>query len=223
MVHNSLLLRLCGISLILGSLMIIFMQGWFYLDSASFVAAYFDYAGWILITFGMIGLYLVQYRRNAGLFSLSFLLLILSLFQWIGYKWFQTFVVPDLRRDAPEVLEFGLQSVFYGIDASIYALQISLFLFTVVSLFTGVLSRFGLSLLLIGSALAFNQLLEETVLYNPMVPQIMIGVALFWLGLHLLHHLHKEFEEEPLLVDSYEDKKLDEKEADNIESELGTS
>ncbi|WP_428908200.1 hypothetical protein [Niallia sp. Krafla_26] len=191
MEHRS-LLRLFGICSLIGGLLIALFQVWFYLDPISFVATYFDHVGWAFITFGFIGLYLVQYRQTGGLGFFSFLILSLGLFQWLGYKWFLTFAAPDLRRSVPELLDSGLQSVFYGVEMSNYFLQISFFLFAVITLFKGVLSRFGASLLLIGSATAFNAQMEEIIFYSPLVPQVLIGLAFAWLGYSLLRLAHDE-------------------------------
>lgn len=185
MEHGS-LLRLFGLCSLIGGSLIAFFQIWFFLDPISFVATYFDHVGWAFITFGLIGLYLFQYRQTGSLGFFSFLLLSLGMFQWLGYKWFLTFAAPDLRRSVPELLESGLQSVIYGADVSNYFLQICFFLFAVISLFKGTLSKGASSLLLIGSAIAFNAQMSEAILYSPLVPQAFIGLAFAWLGLSLL-------------------------------------
>src|SRR4051794_6410378 len=162
--------------------MIVLSQIWFYIDPVSFIATYFDHMGWFFITLGIIGLYLVQYRESGGLGFISFLILSIGMFHWLGYKWFLTYVAPDLRKNVPELLDTGLQSVLYGVELSNYILQVGFFLFAVISLFKGILSRWGLSLLLIGSALAFNAQMEADVLYSPLIPQVMIGLAFVWIG-----------------------------------------
>jgi hypothetical protein len=162
--------------------MIVLSQIWFYIDPVSFIATYFDHMGWFFITLGIVGLYLVQYRESGGLGFISFLLLSIGMFHWLGYKWFLTYAAPDLRKIVPELLDSGLQSVLYGIELSNYILQVGFFLFAVISLFKGILSRWGLSLLLIGSALAFNTQMEADVLYSPLIPQVMIGLAFVWIG-----------------------------------------
>jgi len=184
MEHRS-LIRLFGLCSFIGGLLMALVQIWFVLDSISFVATYFDHVGWAFMTFGLIGLYLVQYREIGGLGFLNFLVLSLGMFQWLGYKWFLTFAAPDLRRDAPEIIDSGLQSLLYGVELSNYILQTSFFLFAVISLYKGILPKGGLSFLLIGSALAFNAQLEDVILYNPVLPQILIGLAFAWIGLSL--------------------------------------
>ena len=166
-------------------IMIVLSQIWFYIDPVSFIATYFDHMGWFFITLGIIGLYLVQYRESGGLGFISFLLLSIGMFHWLGYKWFLTYAAPDLRKIVPELLDSGLQSVLYGVELSNYILQVGFFLFAVISLFKGILSRWGLSLLLIGSALAFNAQMEAVVLYSPLIPQVMIGLAFVWIGLSM--------------------------------------
>lgn len=184
MEHRS-LLRLFGLCSFIGGFFIVLSQIWFYIDPVSFVATYFDHVGWFFITLGIIGLYLVQYRESGGLGFISFLILSIGMFHWLGYKWFLTYVAPDLRKSVPELLDSGLQSVLYGVELSNYILQVGFFLFAVISLFKGILSRWGLSLLLIGSALAFNAQMEAVVLYSPLFPQVMIGLAFVWIGLSL--------------------------------------
>ena len=183
--ENRSLLRLFGLCSFIGGLMIVLSQIWFYIDPVSFIATYFDHMGWFFITLGIIGLYLVQYRESGGLGFISFLLLSIGMFHWLGYKWFLTYAAPDLRKIVPELLDSGLQSVLYGIELSNYILQVGFFLFAVISLFKGILSRWGLSLLLIGSALAFNAQMEAVVLYSPLIPQVMIGLAFVWIGLSM--------------------------------------
>jgi hypothetical protein len=184
MEHRS-LLRLFGLCSFIGGLLIVLSQIWFYIDSVSFIATYFDHMGWFFITLGIIGLYLVQYRESGGLGFISFLILSIGMFHWLGYKWFLTYAAPDLRKSVPELLDTGLQSVLYGVELSNYILQVGFFLFAVISLFKGILSRWGLSLLLIGSALAFNAQMEAVVLYRPLIPQVMIGLAFVWIGLSM--------------------------------------
>jgi hypothetical protein len=183
--ENRSLLRLFGLCSFIGGFMIVLSQIWFYIDPVSFIATYFDHMGWFFITLGIIGLYLVQYRESGGLGFISFLLLSIGMFHWLGYKWFLTYAAPDLRKIVPELLDSGLQSVLYGIELSNYILQVGFFLFAVISLFKGILSRWGLSLLLIGSALAFNAQMEAVVLYSPLIPQVMIGLAFVWIGLSM--------------------------------------
>ncbi|MFZ0445511.1 MAG: hypothetical protein WAM95_13000 [Bacillus sp. (in: firmicutes)] len=180
--ENRSLLRLFGLCSFIGGLMIVLSQIWFYIDPVSFIATYFDHMGWFFITLGIVGLYLIQYRELGGLGFISFLLLSIGMFHWLGYKWFLTYAAPDLRKIVPELLDSGLQSVLYGIELSNYILQVGFFLFAVISLFKGILSRWGLSLLLIGSALAFNTQMEADVLYSPLIPQVMIGLAFVWIG-----------------------------------------
>lgn len=190
MVHNG-LLRLFGFSSFIGGLLIALLQIWYYLDSGSLMATYLDYVGWILLTFGLIGLFLAQYRSAGGIGFISFFLLTIAMFQWLGYKWFQTFVVPDLKRSAPELLDSGLQTVSYGADLSLYFLAASFFLFATISLWKGILSRWGTSLLLIGSALAFNEWIEESVLYSSLIPIAILGCSLSWIGLVLFFKSHR--------------------------------
>jgi hypothetical protein len=180
--ENRSLFRLFGLCSFIGGFMIVLSQIWFYIDPVSFIATYFDHMGWFFITLGIVGLYLVQYRESGGLGFISFLLLSIGMFHWLGYKWFLTYAAPDLRKIVPELLDSGLQSVLYGIELSNYILQVGFFLFAVISLFKGILSRWGLSLLLIGSALAFNTQMEADVLYSPLIPQVMIGLAFVWIG-----------------------------------------
>jgi hypothetical protein len=184
MEHRS-LIRLFGICSFIGGLIIIPSQIWFYFDPISFIATYFDHVGWFFITLGILGLYLVQYHKSGGLGFISFLLVSIGMFHWLGYKWFLTYAAPDLRKTTPELLDSGLQSFQYGVELSSYILHVGFFTFAVISLFNGILSKWGLSLLLIGSALAFNAQIEPIVLYNPLIPQIMIALAFVWIGLFL--------------------------------------
>jgi hypothetical protein len=56
----------------------------------------------------------------------------------------------------------------------------------VISLFKGSLSKGASSLLLIGSAIAFNAQMSEFILYSPLVPQALLGLAFTWFGFSLL-------------------------------------
>ena len=197
--ENRSLLRLFGLCSFIGGFMIALSQIWFYIDPVSFIATYFDHVGWFFITLGIIGLYLIQYRKLGGLGFISFLLLSIGMFHWLGYKWFLTYAAPDLRKTVPELLDSGLQSLLYGVELSNYILLIGFFLFTVISLFIGILSKWGLSLLLVGSALAFNVQMETGVLYSPLIPQVMIGLAFVWFGVSMFtrdqEHTYNENED----------------------------
>ncbi len=207
MAHRS-LLRLFGYCLIIGGVLIAFFQIWFYFDPISFVATYFDHVGWAFITIGLIGLYFTQYRQTGGIGIFSFLMLSLAMFQWLGYKWFLTFAAPDLRRSVPELLDSGLQSVLYGAEISNYFLQISFFLFAVITLFKGVLSKGASSLLLISSAIAFNAQMEEVILYNPLIPQALIGLAFAWFGFSLFKIIE---------IETYDELNMEDFERETIE------
>ncbi|WP_338448008.1 hypothetical protein R4Z09_17365 [Niallia oryzisoli] len=169
------LLRLFGLSSIVGGLVIAFVQVWFYFDQDSFIATYFDQVGYSFIAFGIIGLYLSQYKSFGGFGLFSFIFLSLGMSLWLGLKWFQTFAVADITKGAPELLETGMHTAVLGMNLSLYSLLIGVLLFSVMSFWKGVVSRWG-------SAFLVLAVLAELVPYGSLVSQIIAGIAFILLG-----------------------------------------
>jgi len=172
------LLRLFGLSSIIGGLAIALVQIWFYFDQDSFIATYFDQVGYSFIAFGIIGLYLSQYKSFGGFGLFSFIILSLGTSLWLGFKWFQTFVVADILKSAPELMDTGLHTAVFGMNLSLYSLLIGILLFAAISFWKGVLSRWGSAFLIIA-------VLAELVPYGSLVSQIIAGVAFILLGTSL--------------------------------------
>ncbi len=172
------LLRLFGLSSIIGGLAIALVQVWYFFDQHSFIATYFDQVGYSLIAFGIIGLYLSQYKSFGVFGQFSFILLSLGMSLWLGYKWFQTFVTVDLKKSAPELLNTGIHTAVFGMNLSLYSLLIGVFLFALISFWKGVHSRWGSAFLIIA-------VLSVLVPYGPLVSQIIAGIAFILLGTSL--------------------------------------
>ncbi|MCQ6275014.1 hypothetical protein JMM81_08575 [Bacillus sp. V3B] len=202
----SSLLRPFGLCSFIGGLLIALVQPWLYVDPESFIATYLNYIGYLLIAFGMIGLCLVQYK-SMGVFSFfSFTILFFGMIMWLGVKWFQTFVVADILISAPEVMDSGLQATLFGMNLSLYSLLIGMILFAVISLWKGIVSPFGSSLLLIGSITEIFRPFVGTGSYESIIAPIIIGLAFSSLGYSLFL---KQYQDQDMFEDLSENKTAD--------------
>ncbi|WP_071394409.1 hypothetical protein [Bacillus tuaregi] len=174
----SIMLRLFGLSSIIGGGAVALVQVWFYFDQDSFIATYFNQVGYSLMAFGILGLYLSQYKSFGGLGLFSFIFLSLGTFLWLGYKWFETFVVADIKQSAPELMESGLHTTVFGVNLSLYTVLVGLLLFAVISFWKGVHTRWGLALLV----LAVIAVLAPFGLW---ISQALAGIAFLLLGISL--------------------------------------
>lgn len=221
------LLRPFGLSSFIGGLLIVLAHPWLYIDPESFIATYLNYIGYLLIAFGIIGLCLAQYK-SMGLFGFfSFTILFFGMSMWLGLKWFHTFVVTDLLKSAPELMDSSLQATLFGTNLSLYSLLIGMILFAGISLWKGIVSPWGSSLLLIGSIAEIIKPFVELGSYESLVAPIIIGFSFSWLGCSLF--LQKQ---QALFEDLSEDQAEDILEAnseekeilrDQVQSEVGSS
>lgn len=175
-------LRPFGLSSFIGGLLIILAHPWLYIDPASFIATYLNYIGYLLIAFGLIGFCLAQYKSMGAFGFFSFTILFFGMSMWVGFKWFQTFVVADLLKSAPELMDSGLHVTLSGMSLSLYSLMIGLILFAGISLWKGIVSPWGSSLLLIGSIAEIIKPFFEIGSYESLVASMIIGIAFSWLG-----------------------------------------
>lgn len=181
------ILKLSGLGAFLGGLMITIVQPWFYYDSGSFIASYMEYMGYILIFMGIFGLYLAQYKEMGNLGLLLFIFLFISQTLWLGYKWYVTFVEADLIRRVAELGPVNFPATIYGAELSLYSVFICLTLFSFVSLWKGIISRIGSSLLLLGVLGGITELTMEVIPYGLFIPHGVIGFSFAWLGWSLFY------------------------------------
>lgn len=169
----------------MGGLLVALVHPWLYIDPESFIATYLNYVGYLLIAFGMIGLCLAQYKSMGVFGFFIFTILFFSMSMWLGVQWFQTFVVADILMSAPELMDSGLQATLFGTNLSLYSLLIGLILFASTSLWKGIVSPWGSTLLLIGSLAEFIKPFVELGSYESLVAPIIMGIAFSWLGYSL--------------------------------------
>jgi hypothetical protein len=220
-------LRPFGLSSFIGGLLVVLAHPWLYIDPASFIATYLNYIGYLLIAFGLIGLCLAHYK-NMGVFDFfSFTILFFGMSMWLGFKWFQTFVVADLLKSAPELMDSGLHVTLFGMNLSLYSLLIGLILFAGISLWKGIVSPWGSSLLLIGSIAEIIKPFFEIGSYESLVASIVIGISFSWLGWALFQKKREdafaylsEDTAEDIIEDIIEDREIA---REQIQTELGSS
>jgi hypothetical protein len=220
-------LRPFGLSSFIGGLLVALAHPWLYIDPASFIATYLNYIGYLLIAFGLIGLCLAHYK-DMGVFSFfSFTILFFGMSIWLGFKWFQTFVVADLLKSAPELMDSGLHVTLFGTNLALHSLMIGLILFAGISVWKGFVSPWGSSLLLIGAIAEMIKPFLEMGSYESLVAPIIIGIAFSWLGCSLFLGKHEEIFENPsedtvedLLEDITEEKQISK---EQMQTEMGSS
>lgn len=170
--------RVFGIFSIVGGFLIALAQLWLQFDSQSFIAAYFHLVGLVSIAIGLIGLYLIQYKFIGGFGFFSFALLSISLHLWIGYHWFQTFVYLDLLKSFPDMIDTVSSSMIYGKNLALYSLLSSILIFSGISLWKGILSRWSTTLLFLAP---FTILIP----YGSISAYSLAGVSFIWSGITL--------------------------------------
>lgn len=170
--------RVLGIFSIVGGFLISLAQLWLQFDSQSFIAAYFHLVGLVSIAIGLIGLYLIQYKSIGGFGFFSFALLSISLHLWIGYHWFQTFVYLDLLKSFPDMIDTVSSSMIYGKNLALYSLLSSILIFSGISLWKGILSRWSTALLFLAP---FTILIP----YGSISAYSLAGVSFIWSGITL--------------------------------------
>ncbi len=170
--------RVLGIFAIVGGFLIALVQLWLQFDPHSFVAAYFHLVGLVFTAIGLIGLYLIQYKSIGGFGFFSFVLLSISLYLWIGYHWFQTFVFLDLLKSFPGMENSVLSSMVYGKNLALYSLLSSILIFAGISLWKGILSRWGMALLFL---VPFMILIP----YGSIAAHLLAGTSFIWSGITL--------------------------------------
>lgn len=170
--------RILGIFAIAGGFLIALVQLWLQFDPQSFIAAYFHLVGLVSIAIGLIGLYLIQYKSIGGFGFFSFVLLTVSLYLWIGYHWFHTFVFLDLLKSVPDITNIVLPSMIYGKNLALYSLLLSILIFSGISLWKGILSRWGTIFLFLAP---FSILIP----YGSIAAHFMAAVSFIWSGITL--------------------------------------
>lgn len=185
------MLQVFGWFSIIGGLLIAFVQPWIHLDPHSFIAAYLYLLALLFIALGLSGHYLIQYHDIGGIGFFSFLLLSISLYLWIGLQWFQTFVYLELLKRVPDFSTIVLQSLDYGKHLAIYSLISGILMFSGISLWKGILSRWGTALLFLSPFTIF-------IPYGLIAAHFLGGISFIWSGITLCKRMPKMVEAEEL-------------------------
>lgn len=197
----------------IGGLLIIFIQPWLQLDPQSFIAAYFYLLAFIFIAIGITGHYLVQYKEIGGFGFFSFLLLSAGLYLWIGYHWFLTFVYPDIYKSVPNAASIVLQSMDYGKKLALYTMLPSILLFSGLSMWKGILSRWSTAMLVLTPFMIF-------IPYGLMAAHLLGGISLIWSGITLCKIQKPAEGEEDDTEDEEEDTEDEEKTVESEDEEI---
>ncbi|MBS4214890.1 hypothetical protein [Neobacillus rhizophilus] len=167
---------------VLGGLLIIVTQAWFFVTPDSIYATYLDQVGYIFILLGAIGLYFGQFK-NLGAFGLfSFIFLIIGLSLWLGVKWYQSFLIEDLLAFDSKVLD-SLPTGFIGHMFSVYLLLFGVLLYGIANAWKGV--RWAGWLLIIASV-------AEVIPFGTYVAQLIAGIGFAWLGITVRKNVKEE-------------------------------
>lgn len=167
---------------VLGGLLIILTQVWFYVTPDSIYATYLDQVGYIFVLLGAIGLYFGQFK-NLGTFGLfSFIFLIIGLSLWLGVKWYQSFLIEDLLAFDSKVLD-SLPTGFIGHMLSVYLLLIGVLLYGIANAWKGV--RWAGWLLIIAAV-------AELIPFGTYVAQLIAGIGFAWLGITVRKNVKEE-------------------------------
>jgi hypothetical protein len=146
----------------------------------------------VLISLGLVGLYLCQARQAGTLGLIAFVVTFLGGMMAYGSTWSETFFGPWLAQAAPELLDADpTGSVIAGVLVSYVLFALGWFLFGLASLRAEVLPR-GAAILMMVGALLFVVL---SVMELPFTG-VLYGAAVAWMG----YALWSGTAEEPSLI-----------------------
>lgn len=172
-------LRSFGYLSILGGLFLFVAQLWFYFNPESYPATTINYIGFLFILFGLFGVYLKNYESVGAFGFIGFLLALIGLVLYLGFTWFQLFVVADILAIDPQIMETGVPTAFIGFMASLYTLLIGLLLFAISNFMKGKETRLGAGLIILAA-------IAQLIPYGDKISQLILGVAFIFLGSVLL-------------------------------------
>lgn len=142
------------------------------------------FLGSVLVFLALIGLYAHQ-SKALGVFGLiAFLIAFVGMTLFFGFRWGNTFIVPEIARAQPDFLD-AVQEKLSGSLAMGYMLTFSIFslgwfLFGLASLRGGVLPRRPVAVVMIGGGL----MITAPLLQFPLAV-ILFGLGFAWLGYSL--------------------------------------
>ena len=145
--------------------------GWILVQGSYILAA-------VLISLGLVGLYLCQARHAGRLGLIAFVVTFLGGMMAAGSTWSETFFGPWLAQAAPELLDADpTGAVIAGVLVSYVLFALGWFLFGLVSLRAGVLPRGAAILMMIGALL----FVVFSVMELPFTG-VLYGAAVAWMG-----------------------------------------
>lgn len=147
-------------------------------SSAWFVVQILGLIALILITMGLVGLYLKQIQQTGTLGLIAFLLAFSGNMMAFGLLWGEPFLGPMLATEAPQVFEIepsGAAAAGFIFTLLLFAL--GWFLFGLASMRARVLPRAASVLLMIGAVLALALNLLELPFWSTL-----LGIAVAWMG-----------------------------------------
>lgn len=135
-------------------------------------------SGTMLLLGGLVGLYARQSEAAGRLGLVGFLVAFVGTALLVGLFFTQTFLVPYLASEFPEVLDAGEQGlVAVGFGMTFLVFPVGWLLFGIATLRARVYSHAATILLIIGAIITFVPVPLAT---------IVLGAAVAWLGLSLL-------------------------------------
>ncbi len=146
----------------------------------------------VLVSLGLVGLYLCQARQAGRLGLVAFVVTFLGGMMAAGSTWSEAFFGPWLAQAAPELLDADpTGAVIAGVLVSYVLFALGWFLFGLASLRAGVLPRGAAILLMIGALL----FVVVSVMELPFTG-VLYGAAVAWMG----YALWSGTAEEPSLI-----------------------
>lgn len=167
-------IRFTGFCSVIAGLLFLSLAIWYNTSQEAF-GSYLDLIGMLLLSLGLVGMYLRQINEFGLAGFIVFLLAFLGAAMWTGHSWVNAFLVPVLEESAPAVLDDPPSLLMTGVSLSLYPFFLGILLFGLMTALKGVLPRWPAITLVIVPILDF-------IPYGSYVAQPLAGAAFVWLG-----------------------------------------
>jgi hypothetical protein len=160
-----------------------------FLTSSYLVSSSLRLLGFVLLLWGLIGIYKHQ-SRSAGTFGLwAFVVAFLGAVLTVGNTWAEVFVWPTLAQVDPDMMSGSVTDMssylVTGLNVSFPLFGIGLILFGVATFRAGVYPRWASVLLIV--SIPVTMFLDPTPgTFQESIGQILLGIAVAALGWHAL-------------------------------------
>ena len=148
------------------------------LSSTWFIVQILGLVALVLITLGLVGLYVCQAQQAGSLGLIAFVIAFAGLLMVFGLSWGEPFLGPLVAEQAPGLLSAEPSGALaVGSILSLVLFALGWLLFGLASLRAGMLPRGAAVLLIVGALISFVLTSLDLPLWS-----VVLGAALIWMG-----------------------------------------